>query len=53
MPSAAKIAPAVQMQLFEAAPHPAVEELKELDVETMTPLQALQILADLKRKAEE
>ena len=43
----------MQLQLFEAAPHPVVEELKELDVENMTPVQALQALAELKRKAEQ
>ncbi len=51
--AAGKIAPSVQLQLFEAAPHPVVEELKELDVENMTPVQALQALAELRRKAEE
>jgi len=50
--AARKVAPTVQLQLFEAAPHPAVEALKELDVESMTPLEALQKLAELKRKAE-
>ncbi len=51
--AAGKIAPTVQLQLFEGAPHPVVEELKELDVENMTPVQALQTLAELKRKARE
>ena len=51
--AAGRIAPSVQLQLFEAAPHPVVEELKELDVENMTPVQALQALAELKRKAEQ
>jgi len=51
--AAAKVAPSVQLHLFDAAPHPAVEQLKELDIESMTPLQALQLLAELKRKAEE
>jgi len=51
--AARKVAPTVQLQLFEAAPHPIVEALKELNVETMTPLEALQRLAELKRKAEQ
>jgi len=51
--AAGRIAPSVQLQLFEAAPHPVVEELKDLDVENMTPVQALQALAELRRKAED
>ncbi|MGD9497703.1 MAG: DNA mismatch repair protein MutS, partial [Armatimonadota bacterium] len=51
--AAARIAPTVQLQLFEAAPHPLVEEIKRLDPDTMTPLEALQALARLKEKAEE
>jgi hypothetical protein len=30
-----------------------VEELKDLDVDNMTPLEALQALAELRRKADE
>ena len=33
-------------------PHPVVEQLKEMDVERMTPLEALNLLADLKRRSE-
>jgi len=51
--AAARVAPTVQLQLFEAAPHPLVEEIKRLDPETMTPLEALQTLAELRRRAEE
>jgi DNA mismatch repair protein MutS len=36
-----------QLPLFDAAPHPALERLRELDVERMTPLQALNSLAEL------
>lgn len=50
--AAARVAPTIQLQLFEAAPHPIVEELKALDPDRMTPLEALQALADLRRKAE-
>lgn len=50
--AAARVAPTIQLQLFEAAPHPIVEALKALDPDRMTPLEALQALADLRRKAE-
>ena len=42
-----------QYALFapEAPPHPVLEALKELDVDTMTPLEALNRLSDLKRQA--
>ncbi len=42
----------VQLGLF-AQPHPAVEELKSLDVDRMTPIEALTKLKDLKDKAAE
>ncbi len=51
--AASHVAQTVQLQLFEGAPHPIAEELKELDPENMTPLQALQALTRLKEKAEE
>ncbi len=42
-----------QLALFgEARPHPVVEQLKGTDVERMTPLEALNLLADLKRRSE-
>ncbi len=34
-------------------PHPLMEELKTLDVERMTPIEALNLLADLKRRSGE
>lgn len=40
----------VQLTLFEAAPDPIVEELKLLQVEDMTPVQALNALADMKER---
>jgi DNA mismatch repair protein MutS len=43
--------PADQLPLFEALPHPVVEELRSADVEQMTPLEALNKLADLQRRA--
>jgi hypothetical protein len=36
-----------QLGLFAAAPHPAVERLAQLDVNAMTPLEALTTLASL------
>ncbi|HEX2211172.1 MAG TPA: DNA mismatch repair protein MutS, partial [Longimicrobium sp.] len=44
--------PDVQLGLFEAGlPHPVVERLRALDVDGLTPLQALNLLAELKRAA--
>jgi DNA mismatch repair protein MutS len=38
-----------QLPLFSAsAPHPVVERLRQLDVDNLTPLQALQLLAELR-----
>ncbi len=38
---------------LETAEHPLIEEIKELDTNSMTPLDALTKLADLKKKLEE
>jgi DNA mismatch repair protein MutS len=43
---------AVQMTLFEMKDDALREELRKLDVETMTPLEALQKLAELKKRTE-
>ncbi len=44
--------PDVQLGLFgEALPHPAVERLRVLKVDELTPLQALNLLADLAKSA--
>ncbi len=40
-----------QLALFAGAPDPLVEEVKRLDLDRMTPLEALQALADLQRRA--
>jgi DNA mismatch repair protein MutS len=40
-----------QLPLLQAT-HPVVEELKQLDIMDMSPLEALNKLFDLKRKAE-
>lgn len=41
----------VQLTLFEAEPHPVIEELQSLDVTSLTPIEALMKLDELKRKA--
>jgi DNA mismatch repair protein MutS len=41
----------VQLTLFDGLDHPVLETLRALDVNALTPLQALQILEDLSRKA--
>jgi DNA mismatch repair protein MutS len=42
-----------QLALFAAVlPHPVVEELKGLDVDRMTPIEALNRLAELKKRSE-
>ncbi|HEX2092228.1 MAG TPA: DNA mismatch repair protein MutS [Longimicrobiaceae bacterium] len=37
----------LQISLFEAAPHPAVQRLRSIDVNNLTPLRALTLLAEL------
>jgi DNA mismatch repair protein MutS len=44
---------ASQLPLFTSAPHPVLDELRQLDPDRMTPLEALARLADLKRRAED
>jgi DNA mismatch repair protein MutS len=43
----------VQMTLFEAEPHPVVEELKRLDLATTSPIEALNLLYRLQKEAGE
>jgi hypothetical protein len=40
-----------QLALFAAPPHEVVEQLKRLDVNTLTPLAALQLVAELAERA--
>ncbi len=47
-----KIAPSTQLHLFAAAPDPIVEELKSLDLDTMSPIEALMKLKELRDKTE-
>lgn len=42
-----------QLPLFETAPHPVVEALRSADLDATTPLEALALLAELKRKLAE
>jgi DNA mismatch repair protein MutS len=39
-----------QLRLFEGAPHPVIEALSALDVEATTPLEALRLLAEWRRR---
>lgn len=41
-----------QLSLFELPEHPVVEELREIDINNLTPIKALLLLEQLKRKAE-
>jgi len=41
-----------QLPLFSAPPHPVVERLKGVDANTLTPLQALTLLAELAEAAQ-
>jgi len=43
---------AEQLALFASAPHPVVERLRMLDLDNLTPLQALQLLAELQGEAD-
>jgi DNA mismatch repair protein MutS len=43
--------PVDQLALFAVAPHPVVEQLRATDVNTMTPVAALQLLAELADRA--
>jgi len=42
----------VQLPLFASAPHPLVELVKEINVDETTPLEALKLLEELKRRLE-
>ena len=50
-PAARSAPPAEQLALFEGAPNPVVEELRKIDVNQLTPIEALNKLAELKRRA--
>ena len=51
-PAAGRVTRAgMQITLFESGNDPVSEELRTIDVDRMTPLEALQKLAELKRKA--
>ncbi len=42
----------IQLTLFEFGTHPVVEKIRDLDIHSTTPLQALQLLEQLKQEAE-
>ena len=50
-PARAAPEPELQLALFGPPPHPAVERLRAVDVERTTPLQALNLLAELAQAA--
>jgi DNA mismatch repair protein MutS len=52
-PSGSGRPPADQLALFAGGPDPIVEEIRRLDLNRITPLEALQRLADLQQRAEE
>ncbi|MFC1511700.1 DNA mismatch repair protein MutS [Candidatus Latescibacterota bacterium] len=39
-----------QLSLFELPEHPVVEDLREIDIDSLTPLEALNLLSELARK---
>lgn len=43
----------MQMTLFEAEPHPALEQLRSLDLSTTSPIEALNLLYQLQKDAKE
>lgn len=44
-------AESLQLKLFDIAEHPVVEELRQLDITTMTPVEALTTLYNLQKRA--
>jgi len=46
--AAARVSPPIQLQLFEPAEHPLARELKSLDIDSMTPVDALLRLRKLR-----
>ncbi len=50
--AAASIGPPVQLTLFEVAEHPALKELRGLDIDTLSPIEALLKLKELKEMVE-
>jgi DNA mismatch repair protein MutS len=41
----------VQLTLFDASDHPVLERLRQADINSLTPLQALSLVAELKHEA--
>ncbi|PMP83542.1 MAG: DNA mismatch repair protein MutS, partial [Chloroflexus aggregans] len=53
LPPAPSTAGSMQLSLFDLVPHPVVEYLRRLRIEELTPLEALNRLAELQRLAQE
>ena len=49
--AAQRVAPTVQLRLFETAPDPIVDEIAGLELDTLTPVEALMKLQELQRAA--
>ena len=50
-PAAAAVDPSEQLALFTSTPHEVVQRLQRVDVNTLTPLAALQLVAELAERA--
>ena len=50
---AASVAPQVQLTIFTPLSQRVVDRVREVDVDRMTPMEALQLLAELKREIAE
>jgi DNA mismatch repair protein MutS len=50
--AAARVSSPVQLQLFEAAEHPIARRLRALNVDELTPLEALVLLKELREEAD-
>jgi DNA mismatch repair protein MutS len=48
-----RVGPPVQLQLFEIAPNPIVQEILRLDLDTMSPIEALMKLKEMKDRLQE
>jgi DNA mismatch repair protein MutS len=53
VPTIAARSQRLQMTLFESEPHPALEHLRQLDLSTLSPIEALNVLYQLQKDARE
>ena len=49
--AASKVAPTIQLKLFEGVRDPVVEKLKSMELDTLSPLEALMRLKQLQDEA--